>query len=162
VKLFAGCILLLAQALWAPAVQAAIEEIEFASAEDRMRYERLVAELRCPKCLSGNIAGSDAPIAADLRAEVLKQINAGRSDDEIEDFMTERYGDFILYRPPLTLGTALLWFGPGLLLLAGLVTVRRMMRSTSSASEGGVDDATLSDEEQQRLAALLGKTKDSV
>lgn len=136
--------------------QAAIEELDFASAQDRARYEKLVEELRCPKCTSGNLAGSDAPIAADLRAEIYKQIEAGRTDEEIQSFMTARYGDFILYRPPLKPGTVLLWFGPLLFLLAGLFIVRRMVRANNSklASEGG-SDAALSSEEQRKLDALL-------
>lgn len=139
-----------------PLAQAAIEELDFGSAEERARYEKLVEELRCPKCTSGNLAGSDAPIAADLRAEIFKQIEAGRSDEEIQSFMTARYGDFILYRPPLKPGTVLLWFGPLLFLLAGLFIVRRMVRANNSelASEGG-SDAALSSEEQRKLDALL-------
>lgn len=142
-----------------PFAHGAIEELEFASAEDQARYEKLVEELRCPKCTSGNLAGSDAPIAADLRSEIYRQINAGRSSDEIQDFMTARYGDFILYRPPLNLGTALLWFGPGLLLLAGLVIIRRMLRANSAdaTAEGG-SDAVLSSEEQRKLDALLDES----
>lgn len=136
--------------------QAAIEELDFASAQDRARYEKLVEELRCPKCTSGNLAGSDAPIAADLRAEIYKQIEAGRTDEEIQSFMTARYGDFILYRPPLKPGTVLLWFGPLLFLLVGLFIVRRMVRANNSelAGEGG-SDAALSSEEQRKLDALL-------
>lgn len=136
--------------------QAAIEELDFASVQDRARYEKLVEELRCPKCTSGNLAGSDAPIAADLRAEIYKQIEAGRTDEEIQSFMTARYGDFILYRPPLKPGTVLLWFGPLLFLLVGLFIVRRMVRANNSelAGEGG-SDAALSSEEQRKLDALL-------
>lgn len=151
-----GIALILAALLWLPTVHAAIEELEFASPDDRARYERLAEELRCPKCLNSNLAGSDAPIAADLRAEIHEQILAGRSNDEIVDFMTARYGDFILYRPPLNIGTALLWFGPGLLLLAGLVILRRMLiANRSAASVEGGSDAMLSSEEQHKLDALL-------
>lgn len=157
-----GCLFLLLQALWLPTAQGAIEELDFASPEERARYDQLAADLRCPKCLNSNLAGSDAPIAADLRAEIHEQITTGRSDDEIIAFLTARYGDFILYRPPLTLGTALLWFGPGLLLLTGLVVIRRMISKPAVAAGDGVapDDAALSHEEEQRLAALLGKNKD--
>jgi cytochrome c-type biogenesis protein CcmH len=134
----------------------AIEELSFASAEERARYEALVDELRCPKCLNSNLSGSDAPIAADLRAEIYQQINSGNSDDDIIDFMTARYGDFILYRPPLNTGTALLWFGPLALLLAGFVVTRRML-ATSAANR---NDTGLDAEEQRKLAALLGSDKD--
>jgi cytochrome c-type biogenesis protein CcmH len=100
-----------------------------------------------------NLAGSDAPIAASLRAEIREQLAEGRSDDEIIEFMTARYGDFVLYRPRLTTGTALLWFGPLALLLAGLVILRRMLvaaRNTPSAGAG-----SLSPQEVQKLHALL-------
>lgn len=152
----AATVTLLLYLLCLPLAQGAIEELEFASEEDRARYEKLVDELRCPKCTSGNLAGSDAPIAADLRSEIYRQINDGRSSDEIQDFMTARYGDFILYRPPLNLGTALLWFGPGLLLLAGFIIIRRMLRANrvDVAADGGTA-ATLSSEEQRKLNALL-------
>lgn len=131
--------------------QAAIEDLEFSSEEQRERYQNLIEELRCPKCLNANLAGSDAPIATDLRAEIYEQITSGKSDDEIVDYMTARYGNFILYRPPLTPGTALLWFGPLVLLLAGFFIIRRMM-SASTAPAGG---DMLSPEEQARLDAML-------
>lgn len=151
-RLLPAAALLLAASL----AGAAIEELSFADEAERARYEKLVAELRCPKCLNSNLAGSDAPIAADLRTEIYEQINGGSSDDEIIDFMTARYGDFILYRPPLNTGTALLWFGPLVLLLGGLFVVRRML-AASAASD---TDAGLSADEQRKLAALLDGDKD--
>jgi cytochrome c-type biogenesis protein CcmH len=96
------------------------------------QYRDLIAELRCPKCLNQNIAGSDAPISADLRRTVREQLEAGRTPAEIRTYLVARYGDFILYRPRLTAGTAFLWFGPGLALLLGaawLVTVVLRRRS---------------------------------
>lgn len=151
-KMLAAGVLLLAGA----GAMAAIEELSFAGEEERARYETLVAELRCPKCLNSNLAGSDAPIAADLRAEIYGQINSGKSDDEIVDFMTARYGDFILYRPPLNAGTALLWFGPLALLLGGIFIVRRMLAASAASS----NDSGLDADEQRKLAALLGPDKD--
>jgi cytochrome c-type biogenesis protein CcmH len=136
--------------------QAAIEELSFADEAERARYDRLVAELRCPKCLNSNLAGSDAPIAADLRSEIYEQISMGSSDDDIIAFMTARYGDFILYRPPLNAGTALLWFGPLLLLLLGVVVLRRML-AMSAAND---TDSGLSAEEQRKLASLLDGDKE--
>ena len=130
---------------------AAIEELEFSSEQERERYQELIEEMRCPKCLNANLASSDAPIAADLRAEIYKQVSDGRSDEEITAYMTDRYGEFILYRPPLNLGTSVLWFGPLVLLLAGLFIMRRMM-SASTAPTGG---DMLSPEEQARLDSML-------
>ena len=132
---------------------AAIEELSFETPEQEQRYERLIAELRCPKCLNTNLAGSDAPIANDLRQEVYDQIMAGRSDEEIIDFMTARYGDFILYRPPLRPGTLVLWFGPPLLLILGFFIARRLMRR--SQIDAADSDADLSPEENRRLQEIL-------
>ena len=153
IRHFAPVLLLVA----ATCASAAIEELEFASEEQETRYHDLIDEMRCPKCLNANLSGSDAPIAADLRAEIKEQLQEGRSDDEIKDFMTARYGDFVLYRPRLNTSTALLWFGPLALLLAGFFIVRRML-ATSRAS---TFDAILSPEEQQRLHVLLKDGKES-
>lgn len=136
-----------------PAV-AAIEEVQFSDPAQLARYKALIADLRCPKCLNANLAGSDAPIAADLRAEVHKQIQEGKSDREILDFLVARYGEFILYDPPLHIGTALLWFGPPALLILGLFLLRRMVRTASR------DDSVtgeLSGPEQQQLRQLLAQ-----
>lgn len=94
------------------------------------RYEKLVHELRCLVCQNETIADSNASLAADLRRELREMIQAGRTDTEIRAFLTERYGDFVLYMPPVTPRTWLLWAAPALLLLggaaiAGLVVVRR-------------------------------------
>lgn len=138
------------------AALAAIEEYSFASEDQERRYHRLTDEMRCPKCLNANLSGSDAPIAADLRAEIIRQLEQGRSDTEIIEFMTARYGDFILYRPPLNPGTALLWFGPLALLLAGFVVLRRMM----GAARANAADSALSPEEQRRLQQLMNDDKE--
>lgn len=146
-------LLLISGSAWA----AAIEEHTFTDAEQEARYHTLIDEMRCPMCLNSNLSGSDAPIAADLRAEILDQLQQGRSDDEIIAFMKARYGDFITYRPPLNRGTALLWFGPLVALLAGLVIVRRML----AASRAAAIETSLSPEEVQRLQALLKDSKES-
>jgi cytochrome c-type biogenesis protein CcmH len=138
--------------LWVLPVWAAIEDVQFNDAEQKARYQALIAELRCPMCLNANLAGSDAPIATDLRAEVHKQILAGKSDDEILNFLVERYGEFILYKPRLHLGTAMLWFTPPLLLIAGFYILRRMLSSPKQLASG---DGDLTAQEQQQLQALL-------
>ena len=121
--------------------------------QQKARYQALIAELRCPMCLNANLAGSDAPIAADLRAEIHEQILAGKSDDEILGFLVDRYGQFILYKPRLQAATALLWFAPPLLLLAGFFILRRML---SNRRQLAAEQGTLTEQEQQRLQALLG------
>ena len=144
--------MLLAVAFVLP-VYAAIEEVDFSDEQQKARYQALIAELRCPMCLNSNLAGSDAPIAADLRAEIHEQILAGKSDDEILAFLVDRYGQFILYKPRLQAATALLWFAPPLLLLAGFFILRRML---SNRRQLAAEQGTLSEQEQQQLQALLG------
>lgn len=99
---------------------AAIESYEFQNEEQRARYQQLSEELRCPKCQNQNLADSDAQIAADLRRELHAQLMAGKSDEAIVEFMRERYGDFVLYKPRVQRNTLLLWLGPvALLTLVG-------------------------------------------
>jgi cytochrome c-type biogenesis protein CcmH len=137
---------------------AAIEELEFASPDEKARYQHLIDVMRCPMCLNANLSGSDAPIAADLRNEIYKQIQEGRSDDEIIAFMRARYGDFIMYKPPLNIGTVLLWFGPGVLLVLGFFVLRRLLQ-TSRASNV---QTALSAEEMQKLNSLLDDSKEQI
>ena len=134
---------------------AAIEEREFTSVDEEQRYQQFIKDIRCPQCLNASIAGSDAPIAADLRREVYEQMREGQSDDAIMAFLKDRYGEFISYSPPLNLSTVLLWFGPLLLLLAGFLIVRRMLSGMKAVST----EASLSDDEQARLQAILNETE---
>ncbi|ULQ46489.1 cytochrome c-type biogenesis protein CcmH [Flagellatimonas centrodinii] len=97
------------------------------------RYQRLIHELRCLVCQNQSIAESNAPLAQDLREQVATQLAAGRSDDQIRDYLTDRYGDFVLYRPPFRWRTALLWLGPFLLVLVGLAVVWRQGRRVVAA-----------------------------
>ncbi len=145
------CMLLMALSWLLPAV-AAIEEVNFNDAQQLQRYKALIAELRCPMCLNANLAGSDAPIAADLRAEIHKQILAGKSDAQILEFLTARYGEFILYKPPLHWATSLLWFTPPLLLLLGFFVLRRML---AASRQQAAEPEQLSKHEQEQLQRLL-------
>ena len=128
--------------------QATIDAYPFPNEELRERYDKLIAELRCPQCLNTNLAGSDAMIAQDLRREVHRMLLDGASDDEILDFMHERYGDFILYEPRLGPKTFVLWFGPVTFLLIALAVLIRMMRAKTASTP-------LSLEDKQRVASLL-------
>jgi cytochrome c-type biogenesis protein CcmH len=92
------------------------------------RLKRLETDLRCLVCQNQTLADSDAPLAADLRREIRELAVAGRSDDDIRTFLVERYGDFVLYRPPLKPKTWLLWLGPFALLLLGAVVWSNVMR----------------------------------
>jgi len=149
------CVFLLL--LFVAPVFSAIQEYAFESEQEEDRFKKLTYEMRCPKCLNSNLAGSDAPIAADLRQEIYKQITEGRSNDEIIDFMSSRYGDFILYRPRLTLATFFLWFGPAILLVAGLFIVRRMLLASALVQQ---NETALSTDEQETLRKLLETKSD--
>src|SRR5262245_60298627 len=120
------CVLLLAAApLAAQAGEAVPTENDPVAAA---RAVHLANELRCLVCQNQSIAESNAELAVDLRRQIREQIAAGRSDGEIVDFMVARYGDFVLYRPPLKLSTVLLWLGPLLLLAAGCWILARQLR----------------------------------
>ncbi len=133
---------------------AAIEVYQFDNDSQQERFNDLSDQLRCPMCLNSNLSGSDAPIAADLRAEIYEQILDGRSNDQIIDFMTQRYGDFINYRPPLNSGTFLLWFGPLILLLAGMLIVWRMGKNSQKLKPSELTEA-----EQRKLNDILASKK---
>jgi len=101
---------------------AAAAEVGFDDPALESRYQALTHEIRCPKCLNESIAESKAPVAADLRREVRRLIGEGKSDDEVKTFLSERYGDFVLYRPRMTPTTFAVWAAPFVLLgLGGLV-----------------------------------------
>jgi cytochrome c-type biogenesis protein CcmH len=150
--------LVLFLAILAPRAFAAapIEELSFATEEQEAHYHNLINELRCPKCLNVNLAGSDAPIAANMRAKIREQLAEGQSEEEIKEFWVARYGEFVLYRPRLSPATVALWFGPLMLLLAGFAIVRRMLASSRDAAS----EASLSSEEMQKLQTLLDGNKD--
>ncbi len=123
-------------------------------AEDPAVEERLVniaSELRCLVCQNESLAGSQAPLAQDLRREVRGLIKEGKSDVEVKDFLVSRYGDFVLYQPPVKPTTWLLWGGPFLLLIAGVATLVSYLRRRGSQ----VGRVELTDEEKKRAEALL-------
>jgi len=138
-------------------VFAAIEAHEFSSELDRQRYQSFIEEMRCPKCQNQNLAGSDSPISADLRREIYEMIKQGKSDKEIVDFMVERYGDFILYRPRVTPVTYALWGAPIALLVIGSIVLIIILRRRRSMSLMQMSQE-LNADEQARLATLLGST----
>jgi cytochrome c-type biogenesis protein CcmH len=123
-----------------------IREAAPASADPALeaRVMRLSAELRCLVCQNQTIADSNADLAVDLRNQVREMLRDGRSDEDVLAYMTERYGDFVLYRPPLRAATFVLWFGPALLLVIGagvLVTIlRRRNRLAADRFEPDEDD----------------------
>ena len=114
----------------------AIEPLPFKDHAQEVRFQNLTRELRCLVCQNENLADSNADLARDLRHEVFEQMQAGKSDDEIKQYLVDRYSDFVLYDPPMKSGTLLLWFGPLAILLAGavvvVVTVRRRGQATTA------------------------------
>ena len=144
------CVLLLL--FTAPFAMATIDVHEFKNDKDLKRYDQLVWEIRCPKCQNNNIKDSNAPIAQDLRDVVYTMINNGKTNDEIKAFMVNRYGDFVLFRPPLTVSTLILWFGPVVLMIAGILGVWLAIRRRARAA---VVEHLMSSEDTQRLAQLL-------
>lgn len=106
--------------LWLPSALAIDVAPAFEEPSLQARYERLARELRCLQCRSETIADSNASLAADLRRQLRELIAAGKTDAEIMQYMTDRYSDYVLYKPPLATRTLLLWAAPGLLVLAGV------------------------------------------
>jgi cytochrome c-type biogenesis protein CcmH len=115
----------------------------------------LANELRCLVCQNQTIADSHAELAVDLRRQIDEQIKAGKSDGEIIDYMVARYGDFVLYRPPLKATTVLLWGGPALLGLVGIFVLWRVLRARRAREE----DRPLTDEERREAGRLLAEAR---
>ena len=139
----ASSILLLVMLTTHPLVaKEALPEAADSALEARMVH--VTSELRCLVCQNQTIADSHADLAVDLRRQVREQLKEGKSDREIIDYMTARYGDFVLYRPPFKTSTALLWLGPALLLVGGfvvlLIVLGRRGRMAADAFEPDDDD----------------------
>ncbi len=117
------------------------------------RLTAIAEELRCLVCQNESLIASRADLAMDLKRQVREQIKAGRSDDEIRKYMVDRYGDFVLYRPPVKGSTLLLWIGPFVLLVAGFLAVWVFVRRRRTAPP----QAALSAEEEARADRLLGE-----
>ena len=124
--LTALCILSLAAPIYAMDVETPLDD-----PVQRVLYEELVAEVRCLVCQNQTIADSSAPLAADLRREIRERVAQGQSEAQIKDFLTDRYGDFVLYRPPYGGPSAILWVAPGLLLLLGMIVLWKIIRRRS-------------------------------
>lgn len=150
-RLIAFYLLLLPALSWA-----AIDTYEFKDEATRERFKQLTFELRCPKCQNQNLQDSNSPIAADLRNEVYKMLQDGSDNDEIVEFMVARYGEFVLYKPPVNQMTYLLWYGPFVLVVLGIIVMVLISRKRKKVSKEGVDlEKQLSDEESQRLKDIL-------
>lgn len=122
--------------------------LQFNDPIEERRFHALVSELRCVMCQNQSLADSNAQIAVDLRREVLSLMREGRSDREIKDFLVQRYGEFVLYRPQVESSTWLLWFGPAILLLVGGVVVAGIVRRRSAGVTAPVADDNASDDQE--------------
>lgn len=148
-------------------VYAAIDVYDFDSVQQEAQYRGLIEELRCPKCQNQNLAGSDAPIAQDLKQKTYDMVKDGRSDAEIRSYMQERYGDFITYKPPVRPSTWILWFFPPLLLLfliAGWFwQSKRRQLAAQGVTNKTVDSpvAALTPAEKAELDRLLSRSNSS-
>lgn len=116
----------------------AIDPLPFKDHAQEVRFQKLTRELRCLVCQNENLADSNADLARDLRREVFQLMQQGKSDEEIKQYLVDRYSDFVLYDPPVKSSTLLLWFGPLAILLAGamvvVITVRRRQRTEPAAT----------------------------
>lgn len=137
-----------------PNIYAQVDTFEFDNDEQQGRFRQLSNELRCPMCQNTNLSGSTGGVAEDLRREIHRMILEGMSNEEIEQFMFERYGDFIFYRPRLRAETILLWFGPLLFLIIGGFIAYGIFRRANSVDRVIVD---LDEEQEAKLNELVGK-----
>jgi cytochrome c-type biogenesis protein CcmH len=137
---------LLAAALSLPAKEARPEAVDPAL---EARMVRITSELRCLVCQNQTIADSNAALAVDLRREARELLRQGKSDSEVVDYMTARYGDFVLYRPPLRATTVLLWFGPALMLVGGAVVLVVVLRRRSRLGADAFEADDLDDDDAE-------------
>jgi cytochrome c-type biogenesis protein CcmH len=146
-KLFVALLLLGALQAWA------IDPLVFNNAAEEKRFNHLAAELRCLVCQNESLADSSAPLAQDLRREVKQLMDSGKTDAEIKAFLTDRYGDFVLYRPPFKSLTALLWIAPFVVLGFGVMLSLRALRARKTAA--------ISDPDAPLLEARLRHEKEN-
>jgi cytochrome c-type biogenesis protein CcmH len=130
-----------------------LEAFKFDSKTEEQHFKDLIEELRCLVCQNQSLADSDAELAHDLRAEVYDMIQAGNNDEEIVTFLVARYGDFVLYNPPIKPSTWLIWFGPFVLLLIAAILLLRALRRQKNTPATAITSA-----ERARLDAILGST----
>ncbi|MGY3941487.1 cytochrome c-type biogenesis protein [Aeromonas tecta] len=154
-KTLIASLLLLAGLFGAGQARAAIDVYTFDSDAQEQTFRELTKELRCPKCQNQDIADSNAGLAKDLRDKTYQMVREGKDKQQVVDYMVARYGNFILYDPPLMASTLILWLGPLLVIVIGVVTlVARSRRRPPAAKQ---TEGALSAAEQARLAALLNE-----
>ena len=145
-------LLLLLLGAWLGLSMAAIETYQFDDPKKEADYKQLIQELRCLVCQNQNLADSNAELAQDLRRKTYEMVQQGLDRDQVVDYMVQRYGDFVLYRPPLQTNTLLLWVGPFVIMLVGLAVLLRIIRRRSAG-----DRDHISEEDRKRAEALLAQ-----
>lgn len=143
------CLLLVAGAVHATP----IDTYEFKSEENKERGLQLANELRCPQCQNQNLIDSNSPVARDLRLKVYAMVDEGKSNDEIVTYMTDRYGDFVRYRPAFDNRTLVLWLGPVAFAVVGLGVGLLFIRAQRQKSAKAA--TAMTDEDRERLAKML-------
>jgi cytochrome c-type biogenesis protein CcmH len=141
--------------LAAPQAWAKVEVMQFDTPEQEATYNKMIDELRCLVCQNQNLADSNAELAVDMRRKTHEMVMQNKGEKEIAAFMVERYGDFVLYRPPLNSSTLLLWSGPFLILLLGVTLLIRTVLSRRAPVESDVDADRL-----KTAASLLDEPTD--
>jgi cytochrome c-type biogenesis protein CcmH len=137
----------------------AVDSRQLTDPKQQESYETLTKELRCLVCQNQTIADSNAELAGDLRRQVYEMLQQGKSREEIVQFMTDRYGDFVMYKPPFKGKTSLLWIAPVVFLLIGLITVFFFIRRKKAAANPNSQAEALEKnaEKQKKIRALLEK-----
>lgn len=133
---------------------------EFNNPVDETRYRALINDFRCPTCQNQNLAGSDAPIAVALKQKTYEMIQDGRTDGEIRDYMFERYGDYISYKPPVRPSTWVLWFFPPVLLALVLLFWLLKNQRPRPKRLANPNTKALSKDEEEKITALLHEHED--
>jgi cytochrome c-type biogenesis protein CcmH len=148
-------LLLVAMALSSWQLQAAIEIYQFDNPEHEQLYKQMTDELRCLVCQNQNLSASNSGLARDLREQTYEMVVAGKTREDIVAYMTQRYGDFVLYSPPVKSITILLWFGPLLLLVIGIfVLIKTVNRNKQQGEE-------LNEQQYQQMKKLLDEGEQS-
>ena len=135
----------------------AVDSRQLSDPKQQESYETLTKELRCLVCQNQTIADSNAELAGDLRRQVYEMLQQGKTEQEIIRFMTDRYGDFVLYKPPFAGKTSLLWIAPVLFLLMGLMTIFFVIRRKRATAQVKVDALETDIEKQKKIRSLLEK-----
>ena len=150
-------VILLFSLLLSISAQAAIDAYKFDDPKKEKIYHELTDELRCLVCQNQNIAGSNAELAVDMRRKTYEMVSAGQSKQQVADYMADRYGDFVLYKPPFKASTAVLWIGPFIILAVSIWLMLRVIRNRREEHE----TASVSGEQLAEAARLLNKEDNS-